>query len=143
MIRNNCCRWLQPWRNKSDKNRPKYWPTVGIPPTPACKEWKKPKSMLILRWLATSTISELSGAHADRCPKGRRAPTACAGNWQTQVGRAIYAARKAIVEPVFGQIKQARGFRQFLLRGLTKVQGEWALVCMAHNILKLHRLVST
>jgi hypothetical protein len=62
---------------------------------------------------------------------------------QTQVGRAIYAARKAIVEPVFGQIKQARGFRQFLLRGLEKVQGEWALVCMAHNILKLHRLVST
>ncbi len=62
---------------------------------------------------------------------------------QTKIGRAIYAARKAIVEPVFGQIKQARGFRQFLLRGLEKVQGEWALVCMAHNILKLHRLVCT
>jgi transposase len=60
---------------------------------------------------------------------------------QTKAGRAIYAARKAIVEPVFGQIKQARGFRQFLLRGLEKVQGEWALVCMAHNVLKLHRLV--
>jgi transposase len=60
---------------------------------------------------------------------------------QTKVGRAIYATRKAIVEPVFGQIKQARGFRQFLLRDLEKVQGEWALVCMAHNVLKLHRLV--
>jgi transposase len=60
---------------------------------------------------------------------------------QTKVGRAIYATRKAIVEPVFGQIKQARGFRQFLLRGVEKVQGEWALVCMAHNVLKLHRLV--
>ena len=47
-----------------------------------------------------------------------------------------------IVEPVFGQIKQARGFRQFLLRGLAKVQGEWALVCLTHNILKLHRLCS-
>ncbi len=61
---------------------------------------------------------------------------------QTKIGRAIYAARKAIVEPVFGQIKQARGFRQFLLRGLEKVQGEWALVCLGHNVLKLHRMVS-
>ena len=59
---------------------------------------------------------------------------------QTKAGRAIYATRKTIVEPVFGQIKQARGFRQFLLRGLAKVQGEWALVCLTHNILKLHRL---
>jgi transposase len=59
---------------------------------------------------------------------------------QTKAGRAVYAARKTLVEPVFGQIKQARGFRQFLLRGLTKVRGEWALVCLTHNILKLHRL---
>jgi transposase len=59
---------------------------------------------------------------------------------QRQPGAAIYAARKAIVEPVIGQIKQARGFRQFLLRGLAKVQGEWSLVCTTHNILKLYRL---
>ena len=59
---------------------------------------------------------------------------------QTKAGAAIYAARKAIVEPVFGQIKQARGFRRFSLRGLAKVQAEWALVCATHNILKLHRL---
>jgi len=59
---------------------------------------------------------------------------------QTKAGRAVYAARKTIVEPVFGQIKQARGFRHFLLRGLAKVRGEWALVCLTHNILKLHRL---
>src|SRR4029077_20806798 len=52
---------------------------------------------------------------------------------QTKVGRAVYATRKTIVEPVFGQIKQARGFRQFLMRGLAKVQGEWALVCLTHN----------
>jgi Transposase DDE domain len=44
---------------------------------------------------------------------------------QTKVGAAIYSRRKTIVEPVFGQIKQARGFRQFLLRGLEKVQGEY------------------
>jgi transposase len=59
---------------------------------------------------------------------------------QTKAGKAIYAARKTIVEPVFGQIKQARGFRQFLLRGIEKVRGEWALVCLTHNILKLYRL---
>ena len=59
---------------------------------------------------------------------------------QTQVGAAIYSRRKTVVEPVFGQIKQARGFRQFLLRGLEKVQGEWAVICLTHNILKLHRL---
>ena len=59
---------------------------------------------------------------------------------QTKAGAAVYATRKVIVEPVFGQIKQARGFRQFLLRGLEKVQGEWALVCLTHNILKLHRM---
>ena len=59
---------------------------------------------------------------------------------QTKAGRAVYAARKTIVEPVFGQIKEARGFRHFMLRGLTKVRGEWALVCLTHNILKLHRL---
>ena len=41
-----------------------------------------------------------------------------------------------VVEPVFGQIKQARGFRQFLLRGVEKVRAEWAMICTAHNILK-------
>jgi transposase len=57
---------------------------------------------------------------------------------QTKAGKAVYAARKCVVEPVFGQIKHARGFRQFLLRGKTKVEGEWALVCLTHNILRLH-----
>ena len=56
---------------------------------------------------------------------------------QTQRGRAIYSRRKAIVEPVFGQIKQGRGFRQFLLRGLDKVKAEWSLICTTHNLLKL------
>jgi hypothetical protein len=53
--------------------------------------------------------------------------------------RSRYRLRKQIVEPVFGQIKQARGFRQFLLRGIDKVQAEWALVCTAHNLTKLAR----
>ena len=59
---------------------------------------------------------------------------------QTKAGAAVYAARKGIVEPVFGQIKQARGFRQFLLRGIKKVRAEWALVCLTHNILKMYGL---
>jgi Transposase DDE domain len=45
--------------------------------------------------------------------------------------------RKQVVEPVFGEIKQARGFRQFLLRGLAKVKAEWAMLCAVHNLLKL------
>jgi len=48
-----------------------------------------------------------------------------------------YRLRKQLPEPVFGQIKQARGFRQFLLRGFEKVRAEWAIVCTAHNLLKL------
>jgi Transposase DDE domain len=51
--------------------------------------------------------------------------------------RSRYRLRKQIVEPVFGQIKQARGFRQFLLRGIEKVSAEWALLCTAHNLTKL------
>ncbi len=58
---------------------------------------------------------------------------------QTDQGRAHYARRKAIVEPVFGQIKECRGFRRFLLRGLPKVIGEWSLVTATHNLLKLYR----
>ena len=58
---------------------------------------------------------------------------------QTPEGRALYARRKVIVEPVFGQIKEARGFRRFLLRGLDNIRGEWRLVCLTHNLLKLWR----
>ena len=57
----------------------------------------------------------------------------------TKAGAAIYAARKGIVEPVFGQIKQARGFRRFSLRGFDKVKAEWAFVCATHNLLKMYR----
>jgi transposase len=59
------------------------------------------------------------------------------GGW-----RSPYRLRKQVVEPVFGQIKQAMGFRQFLLRGLARVQAEWSLVCTAHNLLKLARAAS-
>jgi transposase len=58
---------------------------------------------------------------------------------KTAAGRAVYARRKVIVEPVFGQIKEARGFRRFLLRGLERIRGEWRLVCLTHNLLKIWR----
>ena len=58
---------------------------------------------------------------------------------RSPAGRALYARRKVIVEPVFGQIKEARGFRRFLLRGLANIRGEWCLVCLTHNLLKLWR----
>jgi transposase len=73
-------------------------------------------------------------------PKGATTVDRMKRKLQTKSGKAVYAARKAIVEPVFGQIKQGRGFRQFLLRGIEKVKAEWALVCLTHNILKLHRI---
>jgi transposase len=58
---------------------------------------------------------------------------------RSATGRALYAARKHIVEPVFGQIKSARGIRKFLLRGLEKVSAEWQLICLTHNLLKIWR----
>jgi len=59
---------------------------------------------------------------------------------KTIAGKAVYAKRKSTVEPVFGIIKAAMGFREFLLRGLECVSGEWNLVCMAYNIKRLHAL---
>jgi Transposase DDE domain len=73
-------------------------------------------------------------------PKAATAVDRISRKLHTKAGAAVYAARKGIVEPVIGQIKQVRGFRQFLLRGFEKVQGEWSLVCTTHNVLKLYRL---
>ena len=74
-----------------------------------------------------------------RIPKGLSPKDRMRRKLQTKRGRQRYALRMATVEPVFGQIKQGRGFRQFLLRGLQKVQGEWSLICTGHNLLKLFR----
>jgi transposase len=60
---------------------------------------------------------------------------------RSATGKLLYAARKHIVEPVFGQIKSARGIRKFLLRGLENVSAEWQLICLTHNILKIWRRV--
>ncbi len=71
---------------------------------------------------------------------GELTPKECmASKLRTRSGRERYAKRKHIVEPVFGQMKQARGFRQFLLRGLNNVKAEWSLLCLTHNLLKMWR----
>jgi transposase len=70
-------------------------------------------------------------------PEGVSAKEAMRNKLRTETGRAVYKMRKAIVEPVFGQIKEQRGFRRFSLRGLTNVRREWKLVCTASNLLKL------
>jgi hypothetical protein len=62
---------------------------------------------------------------------------------RTKQGRNIYKKRKGQVEPVFGQIKHATGFRQFSLRGFQKMNAEWQLVCLTHNLLKLWRAALT
>ena len=58
---------------------------------------------------------------------------------RTESGRLLYAARKHIVEPVFGQIKRVRGFRKFSQRGLKLISAEWQLICATHNLLKIWR----
>jgi transposase len=72
-----------------------------------------------------------------RIPKDLDARGRMERKLRTTKGKAAYARRKATVEPVFGQIKEARGFRRFLLRGLEKARGEWSLICATHNMLKL------
>ena len=61
---------------------------------------------------------------------------------KTQEGKALYAKRKSTVEPVFGIIKHVMGFRQFMLRGLENVSGEWDLVALAWNLKRLHKLTA-
>jgi transposase len=72
-------------------------------------------------------------------PAGATAQEQMRAKLRTAQGRAVYGLRKGVVEPVFGQIKGARGFRRFSLRGLEKIKGEWRLVCLTHNLLKLWR----
>jgi Transposase DDE domain len=82
---------------------------------------------------------EPAGAAAVPVAEGATAKERMAAEVGAAAGRALYARRKVIVEPVYGQVKGARGFRRFSLRGLGKVNGEWSLVCLTHNLLKLWR----
>ena len=81
----------------------------------------------------------LEPAPRGRMPEGLSVRNRMRRKLRTKRGRDRYALRMETVEPVFGQIKQGRGFRQFLLRGLEKVNREWLLICAGHNLLKLFR----
>ena len=80
---------------------------------------------------------EATGPPRGRIPKGLSVEDRMRRTLRTKRGRGIYAKRKGIVEPVFGQIKFGRGLRQFLLRGLENVAVEWDLWCIGHNLVKL------
>jgi transposase len=102
---------------------------------------KYAKEQQIDAYIATERLK-----HNERPPpvRGRAPKDLDAKGWmrrklRTKRGRETYARRKVIVEPVFGQTKEARGIRRFLLRGLKKVGCEWALICATHNLLKLYR----
>jgi transposase len=92
-------------------------------------------------YIATERLKhhEQIKAPRGRCPQGMTAKQRMARKLRTKRGRERYARRKAMVEPVFGQIKHGRGFRQMLLRGKKKMRAEWRLVSLTHNLLKLWR----
>ena len=75
---------------------------------------------------------------AANAPRGKTAVEMRA-RLQSEEGQELYKIRKSTVEPVFGQIKESRGFRRFRLRGLMQVSAEWKLICLTHNLLKLYR----
>jgi hypothetical protein len=98
------------------------------------------------KWGCEPFIPPRRQKHGEETPPVRGRPPAdltikelMARKLATKAGKAVYALRKKIVEPVFGQIKEVRGFRRFLLRGLAKVRGEWGLIALTHNLLKIHR----
>lgn len=82
---------------------------------------------------------KLASAPRGRIPKDLSAKQRMARKLRTKKGRERYARRKGMIEPIFGQIKQVLGFRQFSLRGLASMRGEWRLLCVVHNLLKLWR----
>ena len=81
-------------------------------------------------------------AKAPPAPENPTPLAAMSHRLQTPEGKKLYALRKQIPEPVFGIIKSVMGFRQFLLRGLDQVQGEWSLVTMAWNMKRMYALAA-
>jgi transposase len=93
-------------------------------------------------YIATERLKhheEIPEAPRGRIPASLSPKQRMARKLRTKKGRATYAKRKGIIEPIFGQLKQVLGFRQFSLRGLESMRGEWRLMCTVHNLLKLWR----
>jgi transposase len=99
-------------------------------------------SRTIEPYLATERLKhneKVASAPRGRIPAGLSAKQRMARKLRTKKGREMYAKRKGMIEPVFGQLKQVLGFRQFSLRGLASMRGEWRLMATVHNLLKLWR----
>jgi transposase len=95
-------------------------------------------------YIATERLKhheKVASAPRGRIPKDLPAKQRMARKLRTKRGREVYAKRKEMIEPIFGQLKQVLGFRQFSLRGLASMRGEWRLMCAVHNLLKLWRRV--
>jgi transposase len=93
-------------------------------------------------YLATERLKhheKMASAPRGRIPKNLSAKQRMARKLRTKKGRAMYAKRKGMIEPIFGQLKQVLGFRQFSMRGLASMRGEWRLMATVHNLLKLWR----
>ena len=93
-------------------------------------------------YLATERLKhheKVASAPRGRIPVGLTAKQRMARKLRTKAGREMYAKRKGMIEPIFGQLKQVLGFRQFSLRGLASMRGEWRLMATVHNLLKLWR----
>ena len=93
-------------------------------------------------YLATERLKhheKVASAPRGRIPEGLSTKQRMARKLRTKKGRAMYAKRKGMIEPIFGQLKQVLGFRQFSLRGLASMRGEWRLMATVHNLLKLWR----
>ncbi len=93
-------------------------------------------------YLATERLKhheKVASAPRGRIPAGLTPKQRMARKLRTKRGRAMYAKRKGMIEPIFGQLKQVLGFRQFSLRGLASMRGEWRLMATVHNLLKLWR----
>jgi hypothetical protein len=93
-------------------------------------------------YLATERLrhhEKVAAAPRGRIPRGLTAKQRMARKLRTKKGREMYAKRKGMIEPIFGQLKQVLGFRQFSMRGLASMRGEWRLMATVHNLLKLWR----
>ena len=95
-------------------------------------------------YLATERLKhheKVASAPRGRIPAGLSAKQRMARKLRTKKGREMYAKRKGMIEPIFGQLKQVLGFRQFSMRGLASMRGEWRLMATVHNLLKLWRMI--
>ena len=100
------------------------------------------KSRGIEPYLATERLKhneKVAAAPRGRIPEGLSAKQRMARKLRTKTGREMYAKRKGMIEPIFGQLKPVLGFRQFSMRGLASMRGEWRLMATVHNLLKLWR----